>query len=291
MRKWWIGVLTLFLLGVQEKNLPTRLKMTTGIGDIFYTSEEAKQMAQYVSLVMNQLLWYWMWEGKVPKDMEELCQSPYFPIRCSDFRSIYTGKPVGEWKKEEPGTFWFEPEEPGQRLKVHFTLIVDGEPKTVSQTWFPYPNVELCWDLVKGWTREDIASATVAKTVSSFANFPSHFGLSGDKPRTFEELVGKVPLLKYLRNEFTGGYATASKVPSEGNFSYEYRPIPKRNPAGIHGANPNGYKFHQEAVKVKAWGTQKKVLYYDTTSRIDFPGYGSYQDPCDTPEILENLPW
>jgi hypothetical protein len=53
-------------------------------------------------------------EGKA-FSREEICASPYIPVRCADLRNGYTGEPM-RWAESVPGEIWLKPDETGEDL-------------------------------------------------------------------------------------------------------------------------------------------------------------------------------
>ncbi len=223
---WAVGICVVGLVGAAGFSL--FLSFQEGrveVSDIFSRSAEAEKMGIQEIIVMESIDWFWLWEQKYPQNMKELCESPYFPFRCNDFKSPWTGKNILEGTPGDPGTFQISRLDGGNGVTVEYSFYpdADGEKqnrKIDIRDLASSSGAQLCRDLVEGWNEQEKTAATVAKTVQSLANSASLYRRYRNKPKTFDELLQRVPILKFLRNEFTGGYATVSDTPSEGNFFY-----------------------------------------------------------------------
>lgn len=247
----------------------------------FASSEEH---AQFIQARKNEMLIYFAvqyfkrGENRYPATFDELCASPYIPVRCPDLTNPHSGKPVALTAGSPGDVDW------GYGVNgpiFGYPFIQNGAVRTTWRTEFgkaPSPRVQAYRDdLQKRGAIADetstLASLTPAEKAAYFvadyiAGVASRFDLGSATqfPSGFAEFVasadandpygyGSVMAGDKLRNDFTGKYATAVSTPSPGDFGY---------------AVPDG-----QTVRIEAYGEGGRVLYSRTvklSTRKPTPG-------------------
>jgi len=217
-------------------------------------------------------------EGSLPKSLEDLCQTPYVAIRCTDLINPYARRPIKNLK-DSPGDFYFDFS--NGWLKVYYYYLWNGKVQTGVADKKYLEDLKKqredflrlgVWDPALAVSKMDFkskAAYAVGRFLKSvlwnFETEPPDFKL----PPSFSELFLKSVTevrpenprsvnfsrdLLHLRNEFTGGYARLTETPSPGDFYY-----------GPWKENPGKYLY------LVTYGEGGKVVFdllYDLTEKV-----------------------
>jgi len=196
---------------------------------------------------------YILAEMKYPASFEELCASPYIPVRCSDLINPYTGKRM-EDREGSPGDVYFHFSPRGSLIITEYALtkgniggfddpqdfplqLIQAMESRYSPPGRPSYRERTYGKLITGTFEEKSAWAVgyyldslFVKYMDAVSNFRSL------PPPTIPEFLFTVesrlkseswnlnwsvyPQLERLRNEFTGRYAKEVEAPSPGDYQY-----------------------------------------------------------------------
>ncbi len=205
-----MAVVVMFLLSCSQK---TQLLQVD--------NPEGRQAWVTTAIVAEGSSVYFWCEGEIPHGMKTLCDSPYLALRCSDLKNPYSGKSL----QEDPSWIQIEPRSRSvtfrwKRFRQPFRII--GLP-IVREGSFDL-------EVVKNWKKEEKAAFAVYFALMELQRIYSlnyNFWLKGiqgirEKSQmnpSWQELESAFPyIMCCLRNEFTGGYARVTSLPSPGDF-------------------------------------------------------------------------
>ncbi|MHA2612023.1 MAG: hypothetical protein V2G52_06385 [bacterium JZ-2024 1] len=271
------GVVVLFLVGSQ---IP--------VGFLYETARKrvSDPVAQTLDILQQGIWAFQVFEKRAPESLEELCASPYIVVECKDILAPFQNVALLQATPKKRGYFSLTPDP--TRPPAVILSYVRGENSV--QT-YSFPNVSLPAHLipslldektVEGWTPEMKTSFLAARFFYIKMDEYKEVN-SGKNPKTLEEVYQVFPLLRKLRNPFSGGYAEAVVIPCFGTS-----PGPGDIPQDIKDGTLVFCKWKQSSFHPpRPWAYAKgKILEAWLNCDVYFQYYSTYY-PEDSPQTQE----
>lgn len=192
---------------------------------------------------------FYMWEGRFPRNLDELLNSDEMPVRPADLINPYTGKPVRATVNKSLGDvrYVYKPDALDGR-DVHLEVYLDlsaGENnvETLKYTRNYLLEVKTLAEIGQQFAAEDRWHGAdrrmwfICRAISTFTARVTNW--HGTTPRTFAETMRKYDwwLSPNIKNPYTGAPIEEVSAPSAGNFTFAGIPADPRNPASEYGSN------------------------------------------------------
>ena len=166
---------------------------------------EATEQLFVLGLVLYYVVdTYHLLEDRFPKDWQEVCKASWLPLDCKEIRNPVTGKPILEWKKDDPGAIWLEQKDGALYLAVRY---YDLEARPIGKVIVERGKVQLTGPSMRPEERAAIRKLPDGvKGAGLIAGllFPILEADLCAHDATWEDITARYPVLKALRNPYTG---------------------------------------------------------------------------------------